>query len=50
LEVGLRADLLILDGPIDQVPYRLGHNPVALVIVGGELVHVRPDHAWRISR
>ncbi len=50
LEVGLRADLLILDGPIDQIPYRLGHNPVALVIAGGELVHVHPDHAWRISR
>ena len=30
LEVGLRADLLILDGPIDQIPYRLGHNPVAI--------------------
>jgi len=50
LEVGLRADLLILDGPIDQIPYRLGHNPVALVILGGELVHVRPDQAWRVSR
>ena len=49
LEVGLRADLLILDGPIDQIPYRLGHNPVALVIVGGEIVHVRPDQAWRVS-
>ena len=50
LEVGLRADLLILDGPVDQLPYRLGHNPVALVIVGGELVHVRPDQAWRVDR
>ena len=50
LEVGLRADLLILDGPIDQIPYRLGHNPVAIVILGGEVVHVRPDQAWRVSR
>lgn len=49
LEVGHRADLVILDGPIDSVPYRLGHNPIALVIVGGELVHTRPDHAWRVS-
>jgi imidazolonepropionase len=50
LEIGLRADLLILDGPVEQIPYRLGHNPVAIVIVGGELVHVRPDHAWRVAR
>ena len=49
LEVGLRADLLLLDGPVEQIPYRLGHNPVALVIVGGELVHVHPDHAWRVA-
>jgi imidazolonepropionase len=50
LEVGLRADILILDSPIDQIPYRFGHNPVAAVVVGGELVHVRPDQEWRISR
>ena len=24
-----------LDGPIEQIPYRLGHNPVAMVFVGG---------------
>jgi imidazolonepropionase len=50
IEVGGRADLVLLDGPIEQVPYRLGHNPVAAVILGGELVHVRPDQAWRVSR
>ena len=50
LEVGWYADLILLDGPIEQIPYRLGHNPVTVVIAGGELVHVRPDHAWRVSR
>jgi imidazolonepropionase len=49
LEVGKRADAVLLDGPIEQLPYRLGHNPVAAVVLGGELVHVRPDQRWRIS-
>jgi imidazolonepropionase len=48
LEVGKRADVLVLDGPIEQVPYRLGHNPVAFAFAGGRLVHVRPDCAWRL--
>ena len=30
LEVGKRADLLVLDGPIEHVPYRFGRNPVPL--------------------
>jgi imidazolonepropionase len=50
LEVGKRADVLVLDAPVEHLPYRFGHNPVALVIAGGELVHVRPDQAWRIQR
>jgi imidazolonepropionase len=50
LEVGKRADIVILDGPIEQIAYRFGHNPVAAVISGGELVHVRPDQRWRVSR
>ena len=29
IEVGKRADLLVLDGPVDQIAYRFGHNPVA---------------------
>lgn len=49
LEVGKRADVVVLDGPIDAIPYRFGHNPVALVISGGRLVHVREDQAWRVS-
>lgn len=48
LEVGKRADVVVLDGPLEQVPYRLGHNPVAIVIAGGELVQVRSDQAWRV--
>jgi imidazolonepropionase len=50
LEVGKRADLLILDGPIERIPYRLGHNPVAIVVAGGRVVHVREDSAWRVRR
>jgi imidazolonepropionase len=49
LEVGKRADVVVLDAPVEHVPYRFGHNPVALVIAGGELVHVRPDQAWRVG-
>ena len=45
IEVGKRADLVVLDGPAESVPYRFGHNPVAMVIVCGELVHVRDDAA-----
>jgi imidazolonepropionase len=50
LEVGKRADVVVLDAPVEHVPYRFGHNPVALVITGGEIVHVRPDQAWRVQR
>jgi len=49
LEPGKRADVLVLDGPIERVPYRFGHNPVVLVLSGGRLVYVRPDHAPRVT-
>ena len=49
LEVGKRADVLLLDGPLEHVPYRLGHNPVAAVFVAGDLAWVRPDQAWRVA-
>ncbi len=49
LEPGKRADLLVLDGPLERIPYRLGHNPVQIVIAGGRVVHVRPDSEWRIT-
>jgi imidazolonepropionase len=48
LEYGKRADVLLLDGPAEHVPYRFGHNPVAAVFAAGELVWVRPDQAWRV--
>ena len=49
LEVGKRADVLVLDGPLEMVPYRLGHDPVAFAFAAGRLVHARPDCAWRLS-
>ncbi|MBD0281721.1 MAG: imidazolonepropionase [Thermoleophilaceae bacterium] len=49
LEPGKRADFLLLDGPVEHVPYRFGHNPVAACFVGGLPVFVRPDAAWRLS-
>jgi imidazolonepropionase len=49
LEPGKRADVVLLDGPVEHVAYRFGHNPVAAVWVAGELVWVRPDEAWRIG-
>lgn len=49
LEAGKRADVVVLDAPLEHVPYRLGHNPVAIVIAGGEVVHVREDQAWRLT-
>jgi imidazolonepropionase len=42
LELGKRADLVVLDGPVEHVPYRFGHDPVAAVIREGELVWRRP--------
>ena len=38
IEVGKRADLTVLDGPIEHVPYRFGHNPVRSVIARGEFL------------
>lgn len=49
LDVGKRADVVVLDAPLEHLPYRLGHNPVAIVIAGGEVVHVREDQAWRLG-
>jgi imidazolonepropionase len=49
LEAGKRADVLLLDGPAEHVPYRFGHNPVAVVFRDGVPVHVRPDQAWRLA-
>jgi imidazolonepropionase len=49
LEVGKRADVVLLDTPAAHLPYRFGRNPVCLVIRAGEVAYVRPDAAWRVS-
>jgi imidazolonepropionase len=49
LSAGRRADVLLLDAPVAQLPYRFGHNPVAAVIIAGRPVWVRDDHAWRFE-
>jgi imidazolonepropionase len=48
LEVGKRADIVVLDGPIERIPYRFGWNPVAVVFVDGALVYTRPDFRGRV--
>jgi imidazolonepropionase len=48
LEPGMQADVVLLDAPVEHVPYRLGHNPVAAVFVAGVPAYVRPDQAWRL--
>lgn len=50
LEVGKRADLVLLDGPIEHLAYRFGHNPVLATFVAGEPAWIRPDAAWRLAR
>jgi imidazolonepropionase len=50
LEPGKRADVIVLDGPAEHIPYRFGHNPIAIVIAGGEVAWVRPDQEWRVTR
>jgi imidazolonepropionase len=42
IEPGKRADLVVLDGPVEHVAYRFGRNPVRAVIAGGELAWERP--------
>jgi imidazolonepropionase len=38
LEPGMRADFLLLDGGVADLPYRPGHNPVVGTFVGGRAV------------
>ncbi len=49
IEPGKRADVLVLDGPVESIAYRLGRNPVAVAFVGGEPVFVRDDWADRVG-
>ena len=37
IEVGKRADLVLLDAPVEHIPYRFGHNPVRSVIARGRV-------------
>ena len=49
LEPGKRADVLVLDGPAEHIPYRFGHNPVAAVLRGRRArAGCGPDQAWRV--
>jgi imidazolonepropionase len=41
IEPGKRADLVVLDGPVEHIAYRFGRNPVRAVIAGGEVVRLR---------
>ena len=50
IEVGKRADLVLLDSPAERVAYRLGHNPVAATFVAGEPTYVRPGAEWRFTQ
>jgi imidazolonepropionase len=38
IEVGKRADLIVLDHPVEHVAYRFGHNPVRSMVVHGEFI------------
>jgi imidazolonepropionase len=39
IEVGKRADLVVLDGPtFAHVPYRPGHDPVVATVIAGEVL------------
>jgi imidazolonepropionase len=50
IEVGKRADLLVLDGPAETIAYRFGHNPVLVALIGGQVAYVRDAAATeRIS-
>jgi imidazolonepropionase len=48
LEPGKRADLVLLDCPIEHVAYRFARNPVVATFVAGRPAYVRPDAAWRL--
>ena len=49
LEPGHRADLVIFDGPFDQVTYRPDVDHVLAVICGGEVAHLAPRAAGRLG-
>jgi imidazolonepropionase len=50
LEPGKQGDVVVLDGPIERVPYQFGRNPVAVALVDGEPAYVRPGWESRVRR
>lgn len=49
LASGFRGDVVVLDVPsFDHVAYRPDRNHVAVVICGGDVVHVRPGQEHRV--
>jgi imidazolonepropionase len=51
IEPGKQADLLLLEGPVERIAYRLGRNPVLAAFIAGEPVYVRDAAAAaRITR
>jgi imidazolonepropionase len=49
IEVGKRADLVLLDVPAEHLAYRFGYEAVIATFCAGEPAYVRPDAAWRIQ-
>jgi imidazolonepropionase len=50
LQPGYRADMVLLEAPsFEEVTYRPDHDPVAVVICGGEIVHVAESARGRIA-
>src|ERR1700744_1221470 len=45
IEVGKRGALVVRDGRGESIASRFGHNPVAVVVCGGEVAYVRDDAA-----
>jgi imidazolonepropionase len=45
IEAGKRADVLLIDGPVESIAYRFARSPVAVAFVAGEPVYVRDADA-----
>jgi imidazolonepropionase len=49
VEVGKRADLVLLDGPLTHLAYRFGRNPVVAVVIAGEVAWMRAGDEHRVG-
>ncbi len=47
IEAGKRADLTVLDGPLESTASLIGRSPVVAAFVDGSPHYVREDAAWR---